>query len=158
MEKLNTGLTEKDRFGSVELLNHLLADEYVLYTKTRKYHWNVRGMQFKSLHELFEEHYRDLEEKIDEIAERIRALGHYAIGTLKQFSKLTRLEEHEEDNGDARSMLQNLVYDHELIINHLRSNLETCQEKYHDAGTSDFFTSMMKDHEKMVWMLRVYLE
>ncbi|MCG8387893.1 MAG: DNA starvation/stationary phase protection protein [Cytophagales bacterium] len=157
MEKLNTGLTEKDRFGSVELLHHLLADEFVLYTKTRKYHWNVTGMQFKSLHELFEEHYRDIEEKIDDVAERVRSLGFMAIGTLKQFSQLTRLEEHEEDNGEASAMLENLVRDHEMIISHLRADLETAQQKCNDAGTSDFLTGIMEDHEKMAWMLRAYL-
>lgn len=158
MEKLNTGLSEKERMGSADILHHVLSDEFVLYTKTRKYHWNVTGMQFKSLHELFEEHYSDLEEKVDDVAERVRALGFFAIGTLKQFSKLTRLEEHEGDIGDAKSMLQNLVKDHETIISHLRKDLETCQEKYNDAGTSDFLTSLMGDHEKMAWMLRAYLE
>ena len=158
MEKINTGLTEKDRAGSVDILHHVLSDEFVLYTKTRKYHWNVTGMQFKSLHELFEEHYRDIEEKIDEVAERVRSLGFLAMGTLKQFSKLTRVEEHEDDNGDAKEMLQHLVKDHETIITHLRKDLETCQEKYNDVGTSDFLTSLMEDHEKMAWMLRAYLE
>ncbi len=158
MEKLNTGLSEKERFGTVSLLYHLLADEFVLYTKTRKYHWNVTGMQFKSLHELFEEHYQDIEEKIDEVAERIRALGHPALGTLKQFSKLTRLEEREDEDSDATTMLKNLVIDHEIIISHLRKDLDTVLEAYNDAGTSDFMTAFMESHEKMAWMLRSYLE
>ncbi len=158
MEKLNTGLSEENRFGAVSILHHLLADEFVLYTKTRKYHWNVTGMHFKSLHEMFEKHYKDLEEKIDDVAERVRALGYFAMGTLQQFSELTRLEEHVDEDGNAEVMVQNLVKDHETIIAYLRKNLETVIEKYHDAGTSDFITGIMKDHEKMAWMLRAYSE
>ncbi len=158
MEKINTGLSEKERFGSVELLYHLLSDEFVLYTKTRKYHWNVTGMQFKSLHELFEEHYRDIEDKIDQVAERIRALGYLSLGTIKQFSKLTRLQEHEDEDHTARTRLKNLIHDHEEIISNLRSDLNIALEKNRDAGTSDFMTSLMESHEKMAWMLRSYLE
>ncbi|WP_350286955.1 DNA starvation/stationary phase protection protein [uncultured Croceitalea sp.] len=157
MEKINTGLSDKERFGSVQLLYHLLSDEFVLYTKTRKYHWNVTGMQFKSLHELFEEQYTDIESKIDEVAERVRSLGHLSIGTLKQFSKLTRLEEHEDEDSDATTMLKNLVADHETIASHLRKDLETAMDDYKDAGTSDFMTAFLEDHEKMAWMLRSYL-
>ncbi len=158
MEKLNTGLSEKERSGSAEILNKVLSDEFVLYTKTRKYHWNVTGMQFKSMHELFEEHYRDIEMKIDEVAERVRALGLLAIGTLEQFKELSRLKESSEDIADPATMIKNLVNDHEMIITNLRKDLKICEEKYNDMGTSDFLTGMMEDHEKMAWMLRAYLE
>ncbi|MBP2831838.1 DNA starvation/stationary phase protection protein [Aquimarina sp. U1-2] len=158
MEKVNLGLSEKQRLGSAQLLNHLLSDEFILYTKTRKYHWNVTGMQFKSLHELFEEQYRALEEQIDEVAERVRSLGFQSIGTLKQFTKLSRLEEHETEDDNAKAMLLSLITDHETIVSHLRKDLEKAEQEYGDAGTADFMTSLMTTHEKTAWMLRAYLE
>ena len=154
----NIGLTEDQRNGVAAILNTLLADEYVVYTKTRNYHWNVVGPQFNDLHKFFEAQYTALNEIVDEVAERTRALGSKAMGTLTEFLKSTRLNEQPGQYPDARGMIAELLADHEAIIRHLRVDLETCLEKYHDAGTNDFLTGLMEQHEKMAWMLRAFLE
>jgi starvation-inducible DNA-binding protein len=156
--KLNIGLSDKQRHGVVEILNRLLSDEYVLYTKTRNYHWNVLGPQFNDLHKFFEAQYNALNDIVDDVAERARTLGGWACGTLAEFSEHTRLKEHPGQHPNARNMIANLLTDHEAIIRYLRTDLETCAQKYHDAGTSDFLTGLMEQHEKMAWMLRAFLE
>src|SRR4051812_31153154 len=98
------------------ILNTLLCDEYVLYTKTRNAHWNVEGPAFHALHLFFENQYGELDELIDEIAERTRSLGHYALGSLKEFVKVARLDEPIMEFNNAKKMLQALLDDHELII------------------------------------------
>ena len=155
--KINIGLDEKDRAGSATLLNHLLSDEFLLYTKTRNYHWNVTGRDFYELHKFFEVHYEALDEIMDDVAERVRALGFFALGTMEQFQKFSRLKEAISDAPSTGSMLQNLLSDHETIIRHLREDQQTAAERYHDAGTSDFLTGLMEKHEKMAWMLRSFL-
>lgn len=139
------------------LLNQLLADEHVLYIKTRNYHWNVTGMHFHSLHHLFEDQYEQIAALIDDIAERIRALGHFALAAMKDYVKLARLLETNHINGDASKMLQSLLNDHETIIRILRDDLVLDAEKFEDIGTSDFVTGLLEKHEKMAWMIRAYL-
>ncbi len=155
--KTNLGLDEKDRLGSATLLNHLLADEFLLYTKTRNYHWNITGRDFYELHKFFEQQYEALDEIMDEVAERVRSLGYFAFGTMEQFVKFSRLKESIADTTSANDMLQHLLNDHETIIRNLRQDQQTAAEKYHDAGTSDFLTGLMEQHEKMAWMLRAFL-
>lgn len=155
--KTNIGLDEKDRSGSATLLNHLLSDEFLLYTKTRNYHWNVTGRDFYELHKFFEAQYEALDEIMDEVAERVRSLGHFAFGTMEQFGKFSRLKESTADTTSAGDMLQHLLNDHETIIRKLREDQQTAAERYHDAGTSDFLTGLMEQHEKMAWMLRSFL-
>lgn len=155
--KTNIGLDEKDRAGVTVILNHLLSDEYLLYTKTRNYHWNVTGRDFHELHIFFEKQYEALDEIIDEVAERVRSLGYHAFGTLEQFKKFSRLKEEVGDVPPADKMLQHLLFDHETVIRQLREDQQTAAEKYHDAGTSDFLTGLMEQHEKMAWMLRAFL-
>jgi starvation-inducible DNA-binding protein len=154
----NIGLLEDQREGVVAILNTLLADEYLLYTKTRNYHWNVVGPQFNDLHKFFEAQYNELNEIVDDVAERARALGGHACGTMAEFLKSTRLQEESGVYPEARQMIANLLADHEAVIGHLRIDLETCVERYHDAGTNDFLTGLMEQHEKMAWMLRAFLE
>jgi len=156
--KPNIGLSERQREGVVQILNILLSDEYVLYTKTRNYHWNVTGPQFNDLHRFFEAQYEALNDIVDDVAERARSLGGQALGTLKEFLEQTRLKEHADQYPSAREMIANLLADHEAIIRNLRTDLETCAEKYHDIGTNDFLTGVMERHEKMAWMLRAVLE
>jgi starvation-inducible DNA-binding protein len=136
--KPNIDLSKEQRAGVVKILNAMLSDEYLLYTKTRNYHWNVTGPQFHDLHKFFEEQYTELNEIVDEVAERARTLA----GWYPKSSE----------------MIANLLADHEAIIRQLRSDLETCADKYHDIGTSDFLTGLMEQHEKMAWMLRAFLE
>ena len=151
------GLSGQNREAVGQMLNALLADQHVLYVKTRKYHWNVVGPQFKSLHELFEEQYKEIAAEIDETAERARSLGVRAHGTMAEFTKHARLE---EDSGfpDAMTMVANLVRDHEAAIKQLRTDIDRCQDDYHDAGTADFLTALMEKHEKTAWMLRAYTQ
>ncbi|HJQ83688.1 MAG TPA: DNA starvation/stationary phase protection protein [Candidatus Binatia bacterium] len=152
------GLTDAQRTAVVEVLNALLADEYVLYTKTRNYHWNVTGPQFNDLHKFFEAQYTELNVVVDDVAERARALGGPAAGTLTEFTRLARLSEQPGKTLSAQAMLKALLADHEAIVQQLRRDLETCASKHGDAGTSDFLTGLMEQHEKMAWMLRATLQ
>jgi starvation-inducible DNA-binding protein len=155
---LNIGIEAKHREGVVGLLSPLLADEYVLYTKTRNYHWNVVGPQFNDLHKFFQEQYEALDDVVDEVAERVTTLGGRAVGTLAEFVQLTRLKEQPARYPEAREMIADLLADHEAIIRTLRRDLETAAEQHHDVGTNDFLTGLMERHEKMAWMLRAFLE
>lgn len=157
-QELKIGLEANEREGVIHLLQADLADLHVLYIKTRNFHWNVAGPRFAPLHAFFEGQYDKLEEAIDEVAERIRSLGGVAAGSMTAFLRLARLEEHTGAVPKAAEMLGLLLADHEAVIRQLRSDLETANEKYHDAGTSDFLTGLMEDHEKMAWMLRAHLE
>ena len=154
----NIAITDKDRAGVVKILNALLADEYVLYTKTRNYHWNVVGPQFNDLHKFFAEQYEALDDFIDEVAERARTLGGHSVATLVEFQEAARLKEHPGQYPAAEEMLDNLLADHETIIRQLRADGDAVASKYHDAGTNDFLIGLMEKHEKMAWMLRAFLE
>ncbi len=158
MRKLNIGLTEEQRQGVTELLNHDLADAYLLLIKTKKYHWDVVGPQFRSLHKLWEEHYTALTENIDSMAERIRALGGYPVGTAEGFLKYATIKEHAGDIPPATGMVSNLVVDHEQVIRNFREHIDKCSDDFHDEGTADFITGLMEQHEEMAWMLRSFIE
>ena len=151
---IEIGLPGQSREAIGRMLNKLLADEHVLYVKTRNYHWNVVGPQFHSLHEMFEEQYKQLGEAGDEIAERARMLGVVALGSMSAFLDEARLAEDAGEPPDAPAMLTNLVHDHERVIQQLRADIEACDEQHNDQGTADFLTGLMEQHEKQVWMLR----
>lgn len=152
--QVNIGLTEAQREGVCRVLQALLADEFVLYTKARNYHWNVIGPQFHDLHKLFEEQYEALSDMVDEVAERIRTLGGVAPGTLEQFRKAARLREEPGVVPPALQMVRNLASDHEAIVRQLRQDIPVVQDQYNDLGTADFLTGLMEKHEKYAWMLR----
>lgn len=154
--KVNIGITEKNRQAVAAELNKLLADEHILYNKTRNYHWSIEGPSFMEFHKLYEQQYTDLAETIDEIAERIRTIGHFAEGRLKEIVKLASLDEPAAPT-DQASQIANLEADHEIIIVRLRKLIKDFDEKYKDIGSSDFVTGLLKQHEKMAWMLRSYL-
>lgn len=154
--KVNIGITEKNRQAVAAALNELLADEHILYNKTRNYHWSIEGPSFMEFHKLYESQYRELAEMIDEIAERIRTIGHFAEGRLKEIVKLSNLDEPAAPT-DQASQIANLAGDHEIVINKLRKLIKDFDEKYKDIGSSDFVTGLLKQHEKMAWMLRSYL-
>jgi starvation-inducible DNA-binding protein len=155
---IDIGLTDSQRDGVGRILAALLADEYVLYTKTRNYHWNVVGPQFNDLHKFFEAQYEELDDVVDEVAERMRALGQPSPATLVEFKKLARVDEKPGERPSARAMLATLLADHEAVIRTLRGDLEAAATQHRDAGTSDFLTGLMERHEKMAWMLRAFLE
>ncbi|BAY11668.1 Dps family protein [Calothrix sp. NIES-2098] len=158
MPKINIGLTEQQRQGVIDLLNQDLADAYVLLVKTKKYHWDVVGPQFRTLHQLWEEHYEKLTENIDALAERIRALGGYPVGTLEGFLQIATLKEHGGQVPIATEMVANLVQDHEQVIRNFREHVDRSGEEFHDQGTADFLTGLMEEHEEMAWMLRSFIE
>ncbi|MEO7992634.1 MAG: DNA starvation/stationary phase protection protein [Chryseolinea sp.] len=155
--KPHIGLSEKKLNAVTEVLSIVLADQVTLYTKTRKFHWNVGGESFMELHKLFENHYKQLEESIDEVAERISKLGNKTIGTMVEFGKLTSIKEHPGKYPSSKEMIKELLEDHETIIIYLRKSVDQCSEKLNDAGTADFLTGLMEEHETIAWTLRRYL-
>lgn len=154
---INIGIKPEYRSEVSRSLNILLADEYVLYTKTRNAHWNVEGPDFYAQHKFFEDQYTELELIIDDLAERIRALGHFAVATLKDFLNLTHLSEQIRSENSSTGFIRELLADHETIVLHMRNNIDRMANEWHDAGTSDFITGMMEKHEKMAWMLRAHI-
>lgn len=154
--KVNIGITEKNRAAVAGELNKLLADEHILYNKTRNYHWSVEGPSFMEFHKLYEAQYTLLAQLIDDLAERIRTIGHFAEGRLKELLKLATLDEPEAPTDQAKQ-IANLEGDHEILIIRLRKLINDFDEKYKDVGSADFATGLLKTHEKMAWMLRSYL-
>ena len=153
----NIGLSAKNLKSITTILSAVLADAMVLYTKTRKFHWNVSGNSFMELHKLFEKQYAKLEEAIDEIAERINKLGTKTPGTMQEFLQLSSLKEAPGKYPTQTDMIRELLKDHEAVIIKLRKNIDDCDEKYKDMGTADFLTDLMKEHETIAWTLRRYL-
>jgi starvation-inducible DNA-binding protein len=139
------------------LLSKILADEFILYTKTRNAHWNIEGDNFYQMHKFFEDQYEQLDLIIDEVAERIRILGHYAPATLKLFLELTHFIEELNGQDNSSNFIKELLADHEVIIIHLRENIIQIDNEFRDAGTGDFITGLLKTHEKIAWMLRAHL-
>ena len=152
------GISEENRKTVSFELSKLLADEFLLYTKTRNAHWNVEGPDFHAMHLFFESQYGQIEDMMDGVAERIRQLGHFAPATLKSFLQLTHLSEKISDKNDSLTYIGELLADHEAIIEFIRGNIEPFASKYQDYGTSDYITGLMEDHEKMAWMLRAHLK
>lgn len=155
--KTNIGLKEKDSAAVAAILNELLADEHVLYMKIRNAHWNIEGPDFHAQHLFFEIIYDEIAEVIDEIAERTRAIGHYAVGTLKQYLELTQLTELKYTKNDSQGYIKELLGDFESIIISLREQI-TIVEDHNDAGTEDFLVGILEKHEKTAWMLRSHLK
>ena len=157
-ENVDIGIESENRKEVVGILNTLLADEYVLYTKTRNYHWNVVGKDFKERHEFFQEQYEKLDKMIDEIAERTRQLGGLSVATLNEFIQIANLKENPGEYPSDIKMISNLLKDHESTIKFLRKSAKDCDEEYNDSGTNDFLIGLMEIHEKMAWMLRTHLD
>lgn len=157
MTQINIGITEQNRHKVAEALGTILADTYILYTKTRNYHWNVTGPHFAEYHKLFESQYEDLDSDIDEIAERIRVLGISVRASASGFAKSSQLKEASEKHLDAQSMIEDLASDHQVIIRSLREQIDLAGS-CGDVGTEDFVTGLLEKHEKTAWMLRSVLE
>jgi len=154
--KPNIGINEADRKAVSDQLAKLLADEFVLYTKTRNAHWNIEGTDFHAMHIFFEGQYQQLDDLMDSVAERIRKIGHYAPATLAQLLELTHLTEKSEGKNDSQGFIKELLEDHESIIEFIRGNINPFANKFNDAGTSDYITGLMETHEEMAWMLRAH--
>ena len=150
------GLSVKDLSQSIKLLSIVLADSVVLYTKIRKFHWNVSGNSFLELHKLFEINYTDLEKIIDDTAERINELGGKTIGTMKEFLELTNLKENPNSYPNQTEMMTELLSDYEKVITIIRETVVQCNAG-EDFGTVDFLTGLLEANEKTAWILRRYL-
>ncbi len=150
--QVNTGLSEEARKEVADKLAHLLADTYTLYIKTHGYHWNVSGPMFRSLHLMFEEHYMELRDAVDEIAERMLALGHPAPASYAEFAELTEVED-EPGVPEAMDMVRRLVEAHETVVRTAR-RVVAAAEDAGDVATADLATVRIETHEKTAWMLR----
>jgi starvation-inducible DNA-binding protein len=156
--KTNLGLTDETRLEVGQMLNLLLADESVLYATTRDYHWNVTGPNFHTLHLQFEAQYNQVADSIDQIAERARAIGVGARGNWADLGKAARCSAEPGIGLAAEHMVGELLALHEDLIVQLRADSEACAVRFKDAGTADFLTGLMEQHEKTAWMLRAQIE
>ena len=152
---IDIGIDQPDRKEITAGLSRLLADSYTLYLKTHNYHWNVEGPMFNTLHLMFEQQYTELAQAVDEIAERIRALGEPAPGSYASFAELTSIEE-EAGVPAAEDMIENLVKGQEAVVRTARS-IFPAAERANDEPTADLLTQRMQVHEKNAWMLRSML-
>lgn len=156
MPAINIGIEENARVEIADGVSRVLADSYSLYLKTHNFHWNVTGPMFNSLHAMFEEQYTELATAVDDIAERIRALGARAPGSYTEYARLTSIPE-ESTTPDAQEMLRQLVTDHEIVARTAREVFATA-DSANDQPTADLLTERMQLHEKTAWMLRSMLE
>lgn len=148
---VNIGIEKSKKICDV--LHTLLASSYMLYLKTQNFHWNVTGVQFAPFHALFQTQYTDLAEAIDEMAERIRALGFFPEGSFQAFGKLSILKEAVGKPIPAMKMIETLLHDHEEVIVFMRGNLSMIEDLA-DGATADFINKRLGIHEKFAWMLR----
>jgi starvation-inducible DNA-binding protein len=153
---MDIGISKKDRQKIATGLSHVLADSYTLYLKTHNFHWNVTGPMFQTLHLMFETQYNELALAVDQIAERIRALGHVAPGTYKAYEKLSSIAM-EENVPKATDMIRSLVKGHEAVAKTARKTLSDA-DAADDQPTADLMTQRLQVHEKTAWMLRSLLE
>jgi starvation-inducible DNA-binding protein len=153
--ELNTGISQENREAIAAGLSRLLADSYTLYLKTHNYHWNVTGPLFNTLHQMFEEQYTELATAVDEIAERIRALGVRAPGSYAEFSALTAVAEG-DGTESAEDMIRQLALGQETVVRTAREAFPAA-DSAHDEPTADLLTQRMQIHEKNAWMLRSML-
>lgn len=150
---LNTGIEESKRQDIAKNLSKLLAESYTLYLKTHKYHWNVTGPMFQTLHLMFEQHYNDLALAVDEVAERIRVLGVKAPGSYTEFSELSEVKEDPSSEITASAMIENLLGDHEQVVRTAK-NILPILDGANDEGTSSLLGARIEFHEKTAWMLK----
>jgi len=153
--EINLGIKKEDREQIAAGLSKLLADSYTLYLKTHNYHWNVTGPMFNTLHVMFEQHYTELATAVDEIAERIRALGIKAPGTYREFAALTSIDEASGEES-AEDMIRQLVVGQEAVVRTAREAFPAA-DAANDEPTADLLTQRMQIHEKNAWMLRSML-
>jgi len=140
-----------------QILNKTLSNQHVLYVKTRNYHWNLVGKRFHTLHVFLEKLYKDLEMAIDETAERTRILGGIPKASMKEFLGTATLLEDEGRLIDGDEAIAHLLRDHQACVVSLRQSIQELEDKIGDAGTADFLTDLLRDHEKTAWMLRSHL-
>ena len=153
---MDTGINTEDRAKIVESLSTVLADAFMVYLKTHNFHWNVTGPMFSTLHVMFEEQYTEQWNALDEIAERIRALGHFAPATSRRYVELSNISE-EPEVLSAKEMIRQLVDGNEVLVRTMREAVKVADD-LDDFPTADMLTTRMEVHEKNAWMLRSFLE
>ena len=157
MKMPNIGISAENRQAIADQLSKILADEFILYSKTLSFHWNIEGPDFHSVHLYLETLYEEQQEVVDTVAEKIRAIGHYVPATLKDYFQLTHLIEKTKGGNDSQSIFAELLEDHESIIIFLREEIKPISDKWQAEGSSDYVTGLMEQHEKTAWMLRSHL-
>jgi len=157
MKKMNIGISDKNRQSIADQLSKILADEFLLYSKTLNAHWNIEGPDFHATHVYLETLYNEQQEIVDAVAEKIRAIGHYAPGQLNKYLELTHLSEKSLDDNSSQTFFAELLEDHESIIIFLRENINSMADKFMAEGISDYITGLMEYHKKTAWMLRSHL-
>ena len=158
MKAINIRISEKNRQAIADQLSKILADEFVLYSKTLNFHWNVEGTDFHSVHLYLETLYEEQQEVVDTVAEKIRMIGHYVPATLEKYLELTHLTEKTKGKNDSQSIFAELLEDHESIIIFLREEIKPIADKWEAEGISDYLTGLLEQHEKTAWMLRSHLD
>lgn len=157
MKKANIGISDKNREAIAEQLSKILADEFVLYSKTLNAHWNIEGPDFHTVHVYLETLYNEQQGVVDTGAEKIRSIGHYVPAQLKKYLDLTHLSEKAPEKNDSQTLFAELLEAHESIIVFLRENIKPFADKLKAEGISDYITGLMEYHEKTAWMLRSHL-
>ena len=153
---INIGIKQADREQIVAGLHVLLVNSYTLYLNTHNYHWDMTGPMFNTLHLMFEQQYTELAAAVDQIADRIRALGAFAPGSYTEYARLTSIPE-DETVPDAETMIKNLVAGQETLARQARDVMATVGES-RDEPTADLLTQRMQVHEKNAWMLRSLIQ
>lgn len=141
----------------VTFLNLLLADEYVLYTKTRTAHWNVDGLNYFETHVFLENQFNTIDVIIDDLAEQIRSHGHFALGSLKDFLSIAQMSEDNQNFANSGKIFETLLTDHETIIRIIQHEIFPISVNLKDIETADFLVGVLKRHKKMAWLLRKFL-
>lgn len=156
--KTNIAAPANTRLEVGQILNLLLADENVIYTTTRDYHWNVAGPEFLSLHQLFEHQYKELDAWSDQLAEHTRTMGAWARGNLAEMTASARLSADPGSRLAAENMIEELLALHEDMVRQLETDISHCTHTFSDAGTASFLTELMLKHRKSAWVLSMLLE
>ena len=154
---LNIGIPLDARVAVTTLLNEVLADENILLVKTRKAHWDASGPQFHALHRLWGEQHDLITRRVDQIAERVRMLGRFPIATMRGWLDHSTLHEEQGTGASATEVVIALSHDHEALARRLREAVASAGHRWSDVGTADLLTTILRDHEQMVWMLRAYV-
>lgn len=153
--EVNIGISPESREEISKILNEILASEVLLLIKTKNFHWNVKGPHFSEYHKFFDEQAEEIENTIDEVAERVRALGFHSLGSMQEYLENTFLDENTNRGVSAADMLKELLENHEAVIRNFREKIPVVSV-HQDEGTADFLTGLMEQHEKMAWMLRSF--
>ncbi|MEN0053069.1 MAG: DNA starvation/stationary phase protection protein [Mucilaginibacter sp.] len=154
--KAKVDVTEANFESVAHVLNPVLEDEFVLFVKTRRAHWNIICWGFSPRYLFFEDQYTELDDIVDQIAERIRSLGHYPLSTPESMLQMTHFAESTTRGGDSSEFVKELLADHERLIRNIRELIAVSANKYKDINTSDFLTGLLRQHEQMAQMLRIH--